>query len=146
MIRPEPSFKRQDQLLDDDCARAVLASMLEIPIQMVPNFIEMEGLEHFYEGIDRWLREQNLIRVTFAVVADSPEKAARMAFCPFGGLRMIMIGTSPRGINHAVIVRDGVLDHDPNPKGEGLTGPTVEGYYSIWVLSPVRFVVQDGGI
>lgn len=48
-------------------------------------------------------------------------------------------GVSPRGLRHAVVVKDGQLAHDPHPSREGAE---VDGFY---VLVPIRAALSPTG-
>lgn len=118
-----------DQTIFEDgkgnCLAACVASVLELPIDEVPNFAEMG----FFEGLYRWLEGRNLRPIT---VRFSEAKHCASAFFEYSDEPLIMWGDSPRFANgghrkmHAVVgAPDGYglkLIHDPHPSREGLHG------------------------
>lgn len=101
-----------------NCFPACLASLFEIPIQEIPNFIEAgPDAEDFWSAARAWLRERGwgILPINLGT-GFGPE-------C-LHGYQMVW-GTSPRGRTHATIWKDGVMVHDPHPDQSGLS--TVEG-------------------
>lgn len=93
-----------------NCFPACLASLLEIPLWMVPPFDQMFGRRDWDERRDDWVERMfglRLIQWGGHVVADLPEF-------------YIANGRSPRGVMHSVIYSRGVLAHDPHPIGGGI--------------------------
>lgn len=93
-----------------DCWRACIASMLELPAEEVPHFVN-DNPRDWWTDTQVYLYEQtggyidNLAPVF-----------------PLEDEYTIAVGPSPRGdFYHAVIVhRDGSLAHDPHPSRDGL--------------------------
>ncbi|MFE9127086.1 hypothetical protein ACFYOF_16975 [Streptomyces sp. NPDC007148] len=86
-----------------NCLQAAVASLLELPIEDVPHFVQHDDwlerlaafcLEHGYQ----------------AVICD-PD-----AYVAYG----MAWGRSPRGVRHAVVWADGGMAWDPHPSREGL--------------------------
>jgi hypothetical protein len=97
-----------------NCWSACLASLLELDIEEVPDFVQIEvsGGQYWWEHTLEWLahRGYRLARVMGELPKD-----------PY-----IMCGISPRSPNgepvgHSVIYQDGVMIHDPHPSGDGIT-------------------------
>lgn len=97
-----------------DCFLACLASLLEIPIETIPefqnmdawhtpliSFIESHGCEFYGSAYGRDIK-------TYSPGIDG---------------YYIVTGGSPRGLarGHSVIYRNGVMVHDPHPSGDGIT-------------------------
>lgn len=97
-----------------NCWRAAVASLLEIDIDSMPAF-EDSGHCMFY-NTRKWAKSQGFSVFTFD--AENPPASYSIAF-----------GSSPRlsDSDHAIVVEDGVMVHDPHPSGEGLV--TVKGYW-----------------
>lgn len=101
-----------------NCWQTVLASVLDLPLDEVPHFVQDDhthnGRENFEwdwwkRSID-WLRDRGM-KLEYAKVDETP------------GEYLLVSGKSPRGdgtIYHVVIYRDGVMVHDPHPDGTGL--------------------------
>jgi len=100
-----------------DCARAVLASLLDLPLQAVPHFLqEVADTGHvdapaFYDRIDAWLLSQGY-EIDWHY---TPQGAYATEYCYIGG-------PSPRGqgLSHAVVGQGGRVVHDPHPSRAGL--------------------------
>jgi hypothetical protein len=106
----------QDQLYAPDgfgngsCYTACLASLLELPLWMVPPFHQMFGRRGWHERVNEWLERAHgmrLVRTEEHEVDKLPE-------------HYLASGESSRGLMHAVIYRRGELAHDPHPSREGI--------------------------
>lgn len=120
----------QDQLvlhdtgagIQGDCARAVLASLLDIDIHTIPNFAqEAEGsVRGFYSRIGDFLEgvgyEMIWCRKLEYHIKDGVD------------VYHYMSGPSPRrkGLYHAVVGLNGNLFFDPHPSRQGLAGKKEE--------------------
>ncbi|MCX8559795.1 hypothetical protein OS122_02630 [Mycolicibacterium mucogenicum] len=97
-----------------DCWRACIANALELPIADVPHFVR-DYDSAFLEATQAWLELNDvprlLFRCAFFPIAESLK--------PFG----ILVGRSPRDVQHAVLVNTetGEIVHDPHPSRAGLT-------------------------
>jgi hypothetical protein len=116
-----------------DCLSACIASILEIPIQEVPGFVDMrddrDGL--WAERLDAWLGPMGLRAICLpahAVAALPPDH-----HCIFHGL-------SVKGHEHAVVAMDGEIVHDPHPSRTGLA--RVDGVILLALRAP-EFVGSD---
>ena len=124
--RPEPLMKPVDQTLFYDptapadrqrgnCWSACIASLLEVPIDDVPNFVQIDvnGGENWFAHTMRFLNERG-----YHLVAVDP-------LAP-GDVHYIQTGLSPRSpadggeVHHAVIHLHGELAHDPHPDRTGV--------------------------
>lgn len=105
-----------------DCYRACLATITGIDAATMPNFMHSEGVTNAYEGLhlartflashgltifDTWVTgEIDLARVLKDCSAFNP------------GIPMILTGKTARGDDdHAVVVLDGRITHDPSGAG-----------------------------
>jgi hypothetical protein len=89
-----------------NCQQAVIASMLDLDIDEVPNFIEQD---YFWHSVKQFLASKGLQQESvFRELHDTIEG-------PY-----LVYGPSSRGILHAVIYQNGKLLHDPHPSGEGV--------------------------
>lgn len=98
-----------------DCLRACVASILEIPIETVPNFIEYEkGGNEYLDVMNEFLRKYRLKSLNLSYQNwDDPQNWKPP------GYHMIY-GYSERGIKHAVVGYQGQVVFDPHPDETGL--------------------------
>jgi len=89
------------------CFRASIASLLELPESKIPDWPKANE----DSGVNPWLVERGL-RYSEVPASDPPPVGYHLA-----------LGKSPRGGEHAVVMEDGELVHDPHPEdgtGQGL--------------------------
>lgn len=102
-----------------NCYAACWASILEIPLEEVPRFEELPDDGSWFMVTRRWLRTKGLQLVVGT--SDLTE--------PPADRYVIAAGPTIRGLcRHAVVYRNGRLEHDPHPSAAGLM--TVE--YQLW--------------
>ena len=96
---------------EGNCFQACLASVLEIPLDKVPDFCSMYSEDNWHSEVQDWL--MRFYGMSMLCVK-----------CPVGnvlrGLTFIAAGLSERFVEHAVIMRDGKVIHDPHPSRTGL--------------------------
>lgn len=101
-----------------DCARACIASILELPLKDVPNFMR-DGPDYFAEYLSKWCDEMNF-RVVDIRLNDSVQEEELLKDC-----YVLAIGKSPRGTEdwhrHSVVWYNGKMVHDPHPTRVGLS-------------------------
>lgn len=93
-----------------NCLAACLASLLEIPLWMVPPFDEMFGSFATNQRVNDWLDQFANLEI---VQTDGHQIKLLPEF-------YIASGESPRGVLHAVIYSGGVMVHDPHPSDAGI--------------------------
>lgn len=101
-----------DGLGAGNCFPACLASLLELPLWMVPPFDEMHGrgAEVVWDRVEQWLARMFKLEL---VLKGQHTQAELPEF-------YIASGKSSRGFMHAVIYSNGQLVHDPHPSGQGI--------------------------
>ena len=99
-------FYDKDKSLRGNCMQAAVASILELPLDAVPNFIEEEA--GFWPSFTTFLRSRGFIYLDLHEHPSGPD-------CFY-----LASGDSPRAIKHTVIYRNGRLVHDPHPSRAGL--------------------------
>lgn len=103
-----------------DCQRAVLASLLELPIEQVPHFLQDANGDatEYWESLQRFCRSHGFV---YLVV---PARSGGGFFGDDGDVFHEISGPSPRGngVTHAVVGRNGEVVFDPHPSREGLGG------------------------
>ncbi len=106
---------------DGNCFNACIASILEIPLEDVPEYIAEAG--NYYPKYNKWLEQYNLEILWMRFGHDVPNGYA------------ILCGKSDRGLDHAVVTFKGEIVHDPHPSKVGL----IEGTGTNWDI----FVMLD---
>lgn len=112
-MTPVKQTKFSTESENGNCMAAALASVLDLPLDSVPAFEEMQGV--WKTVFLEWLAERGLTVKT-------------QTFPPDG--LAIATGPSERGVHHAVVVNSGQFLHDPHPSNCFLT---CIGKY--WVIS-----------
>lgn len=129
----------QDQLYDPtrpdhrgNCWQTVIASVLDLPLDEVPHFVQDEvdhGMDfawHWWNRTLNWLRERGLRLDPCYGLDGAP------------GDYVLVSGKSPRAggtIHHVVVYRDGAMVHDPHPDRTGLTTIDHVGH----VIRPIEY-------
>lgn len=97
-----------------DCFRACLCSLLELPIEAIPNFQENEGEK--FEELYRKFNDDSKYRMV-SITCENPEITLK-------GCMVIAHGKSPgKDYNHSVIWQDGRIIHDPHESKKGIVKP-----------------------
>jgi len=119
-----------------DCQRAVIASLLDLPIVDVPHFLsECKGDAVIYwELLQEFLRGKGY---SWLVV---PAKSGAAFFGSEGDIYHEISGPSPRGngVIHAVVGCNGYVVFDPHPTNAGLVGDPSEWEYAYLVKTSER--------
>lgn len=94
-----------------NCFAACLASLLDLPLWMVPPFEQMFAhTQHWSGRCDRWL--ERFFALKLVEVRGHKEDALPEFY--------IACGSTPRGTFHATIYSRGELVHDPHFSGDGI--------------------------
>lgn len=111
-----------------NCFSACLASILEIPLELIPNFCA-EYPSDWLNKTNEWLAGLGLVLIDFNVES-----------VPDWDTYWIASGLSPRlTCDHSVVYRADAMVHDPHPSGDGLKGKPK--YGSIILLrDPARWI------
>jgi hypothetical protein len=107
-----------------NCFAACVASILELPLEDVPNFV-LEG-EGWWNAAKAWLHERGyaLLWVKHDAVACGYVDPNPLIDA---GHYIITTGQSPRGeFLHCVIEHRGRIVHDPHPSRDGFVGAWVD--------------------
>ncbi len=101
----------KDGIGNGNCFAACLASLLDLPLWMVPPFEQMFGRGSSYtERVDDWLRRFFKMKMVRRHDHDPSELP----------VLYIANGPSPRGVYHSVIYSNGELVHDPHYSDAGI--------------------------
>lgn len=103
---------------DGNCFQACLASVLERPLESVPDFCQEPGDGAWWDLCRHWLREQGFIGVLLYPDDSDP----RHLEATLSGLIHIASGKTIRSSSllHATVWFGGKLVFDPHPKKHGL--------------------------
>ena len=105
-MRPVKQSKIHSVQVRGNCLAAAVASILEIGIDDVPAFEQMQPNVWKSQLIDfLWSYGYQVVE-------------SKKSFKP--GLHYIAIGKSARGYNHCAVYKDGKMIHDPHPDDSGL--------------------------
>ena len=116
-----------------DCQRAVIASLLELPISEVPHFLrDASG-----NPSDYWDSLQGFLASRGLAYMHVPACSGASFFGDGVDVYHEISGPSPRGggVMHAVVGRNGVIVHDPHPSKAGLAGAPSEWEHAFMVLA-----------
>ena len=135
-----------------DCHRACVASILELPLESVPHFMEggdtMEEFE-FERRVRDWAHSIDVPYFNFAftdILLDDVLEYMRKAN---PGVYYILGGNSPSGVGHSVVALDNKIVHCPSGYTNPIVGPMEspaydKGIYSIDCLG-ASAAIQDRG-
>lgn len=113
-----------------DCMRACIASVLELPTEAVPHFVEEHGEAWFIHAYN-WLeaRGYGILKVLGDFFRQGEYWKLELQTVLWAeGIPCIAVGASPRvdrngdAMRHAVVWLNGKLAHDPHPSGDGIVG------------------------
>lgn len=115
-----------------DCQRAVIASLLDLPISEVPHFLleSKNQREGYWTGLQAFLRTKG-----YAWLVVPAKSGAAFYGAVDEAIYHEISGPSPRGqgVTHAVVGCDGNIVFDPHPSNAGLAGEPSEWEYAYLV-------------
>lgn len=120
-----------------NCMAACLASILELPIEAVPNFCDAGPDDTDYWNACRaWLRQFGLGIITLTFTSPAQWMQLRLS-----GYHIVS-GPSPRleGMHHATVWHKGKLAHDPHPDQTGILAP--EDMCMLYLVEPTALVAR----
>ncbi len=128
-MKPQDQEFLKTETQAGDCARAVIASLLELPMTEVPHFLaESDGTSFgFYDLIEKFLAKHGY---------EMHWHSSLMYHLVEGQeVYHYISGPSPRGnaLYHAVVGMNGLVAHDPHPSREGLLGTPNDWHYGFLV-------------
>jgi len=107
-----------------DCQRAVIASLLDLPISDVPHFLAVSKNDAtiYWESVQAFCRSHGYVYLTVA------KNSGSAFFGDDGPVYHEISGPSPRGggVTHAVVGCNGEVVFDPHPSRAGLAGDPME--------------------
>jgi len=114
-----------------DCQRAVIASLMELPLKEVPHFLKEAWGGGNSKLTGQWMHENELYWHLMQIFLRSygyawlvTDSLSSAIFGRQGNVYHEISGPSPRDPNmqHAVVGRNGLPFFDPHPSGKFLTG------------------------
>jgi len=93
-----------------NCMRACIASLFEISLEQAPELSTATTTPEWSNRLNAWCAERGLHALDVELYTELP-----------ADMYVIGAGPSPRGIQHAVILRGGKMVHDPHPSRGGVT-------------------------
>lgn len=110
-----------DNGINGNCLAACVASILEIPLDVIPKFEDMmvKNSDEWFEVFTDWLESLGFTILTWENDTWLPGY-------------YLASGISERGVNHVVVYRAGVLAHDPHPSRAG-----IKKVNQVWALLPL---------
>ena len=133
-MKPTPQLVLHDPAngIQGDCQRAVIASLLELPIDSVPHFGELaqDNTEIFFTEIQNFLAPLGYQWMSFRAMDISG-----LLLNSETPIYHEIAGPSPRfpGAYHATVGLSGKIVFDPHPDGTGLVGDPADWTYSFLV-------------
>lgn len=120
---------KNEIIVNGNCLAAVLASWLELPIELIPNVetlyflnndLWQEVINSFLGGKGLLIRSADEYKV-FHTSDWNPKEGTRAALeDELRDTLYLATGKSSRGVNHIVIMKNGNLFWDPHPTREGI--------------------------
>lgn len=115
----QTQFYSEDPRVYGDCTRAVIASLLDLPVSEVPHFLEVADgkVGPYYDLIEEFLAARGLEMLWHHSLAYHWREGDPDVY-------HFMSGPSPRhpGVGHAVVGKNGQPFFDPHPDGTMLAG------------------------
>jgi hypothetical protein len=135
MVPVDQSILPEEGPRKGNCLTACIASLLDLPIEQVPNFVESS---RWYDALNQWLAPRGL----FYLEVRGAEPAAAQSLCAYAGWHTIT-GLAPSGIRHTVVGYAGEVRHDPHPSRAGLISSDTCGF--VIPLNPALWIgAQEG--
>lgn len=136
---------------EGDCFSACLASVLEIPLVNIPNFLKRYGQKHMLEQAKYWLLENFGLTL---IIVDVTGPRASLTIHPISRETVFLVSGKSKTFSegHHVVVAKAAGDmnsykiiHDPNPKNLGIDGDPLC-YYFFTAVDPARTIRRVKGV
>jgi len=127
-----PIFQTIQNDKNGNCYAACIASILEVPLETIPNFME-EGPDYFLNKLDKWSKKQNFIVLSITLDPLNEELVELYK-------DLYMIGSLPsqrfKDATHAVVCKGIKIVHDPNPESKGGHGHPTS--FDIFIIKDLK--------
>jgi hypothetical protein len=122
----KPQFQTDTGEKTGNCWSACIASILEIPLDTVPNFCGgSKTKDHWWSETQQFLDSLSLTVIEITILED--QDVSTIFDCYW-----IASGKSPRySGDHAVVYHGNKMVHDPHPDGTGIDGPIKTGAFLV---------------
>ncbi|RWN78059.1 MAG: hypothetical protein EOS02_09875 [Mesorhizobium sp.] len=118
-----------DQGIYGDCARTVIACLLDLDPEDVPHAHRELAAGEQQEMHDAFLLDRGILRISIPVQIAEIEKALEWGAYYAKGMPYVLAGTSRTGVNHVVIAHGREIIWDPSLTDAGIIGPCDDGLY-----------------
>lgn len=137
MIFQKQAFRHKpEEGQHGDCHRTVIACLLDLPRDSVPNFGVYYGdPDAFHKAERSFLKSRGLAPVSVGYNG-TLEDVLRTMGAVNPTAYYILGGTSKTGFGHSVIGLGGKIVWDPHPDDVGIVGPMSDGIYWVSYLVP----------
>ena len=131
-----PITKKICNFKTGDCFRACVASILELQIEYVPNFMS-DGPNCFDQNLREWGDRNGFRAIDIQIEGTNDIKNIDLVL---RDCYVIATGESPRNKKyfHSVVWFNGELLHDPHPDRTGISG--TPRMFTVLVLKEVRYI------
>lgn len=119
-----------DSTARGNCFAACIASILELPLEAVPNFCDHDDWRHH---VNEWLQPRGLFYVDFRLDDGSWRIEHAVQYAGYH----VISGPAERGLRHAVVGYKGNAVHDPHPSGAMLLEDQEFGFLVPTLETPV---------
>lgn len=110
-----------------NCLQAAVASLLDLPLDAVPHFMQFA----WWDGaLEFWARGRG--QTVHHVQFDAPLAANFVRAVP-GDRDMVLLGISPREIGHAIVRWADGSEWDPHPSNDGLASVDGALWFETWL-------------
>lgn len=121
MSRVDQTILASDPKRKGNCVAACIASLLDVPLDQVPHFVEY-GIHYGDDDVDKVSNGNAWWAMMLGYLAARgywPVELEKVTDAEPGEF-LLVAGMSTRGALHQVIYRDGQLWHDPHPSRDGV--------------------------
>lgn len=140
------AFRHQpEEGIYGDCHRTVLACMLDMDRDDVPNFGKdyIDNVK-FHIEVNAWLRTQGYKETHFAFNVPLDQVLKTLGDI-FTDTYYILGGNSKNGVGHSVICCADQIVWDTSLDDSGIVGPMDDDLYWVTILTPIRFTTRNKG-
>ena len=119
-----------------DCARACVASILELPPEKVPHWFANEDGFEANKEMREWLSLKGYMLSYFALQSGMTLEAVLNYVDEwYGDIEFILLAETRSGGDHAVVCQSGKIIHDPAWYKTAIIGPHSSGMWIIMMLT-----------
>lgn len=129
---------KPDQGIHGDCARTVIACLLDLDPDDVPHLQRECDAQEQADLHDRFLRDRGFCRITIPFQVERVADALGIGAHYSGDMPWLLVGRSRNDTNHVVICKGAEIVWDPALDDSGIVAPSDDGYFWIeWIVRPL---------